>query len=533
MDDREPRAGYRLQNIIKNDVWQQLRTQIPQPEYFIKNPYEWYEGSADENDYIGGYIPYYYTFELKIFNIVDKIAPMKHFDIEDTERTKFLEYVLNPRYLGDFSLYDLYELYIKSINTALITNDAIFLKKIEDNRKAHTRITGVVAPYKYLLRNQHLQKRDLPEIEYKYVGTKRVIDWIQLLTSKRSDYVIIDSVKKAKPKKITTDIKIINHDFINFGFKSKAKNKQLIKIFDIEPQQLTKPLDTVFPLKQNKKYQLKSVYPIGTYLMDIFFVGKIGYLLLINGNSRFSYSELLNGVAIVEVDGLMKFGDIAKSGEAIYRALQAIINRMKAPANIRFIRGDGEASFGSSTVNMLLRVYKIRFVKTQRMTPGDTPIWSNSTKKLKTEPYHTSLSIIDRICRTIRDMSYNMRTNITPKTMPIITQYYNSAPHNTLTKIMNFTLTPDDVEHDIDLQEEIVKRINATNYNIKYMPGFELHVGSVVKVYNFRGKMEKRRSDMLSDLYTIIDVVGNFYELQNNRDPTIKIKRTRSFIEPV
>ena len=48
---------------------------------------------------------------------------------------------------------------------------------------------------------------------------------------------------------------------------------------------------------------------------------------------------------------------------------------------------------------------------------------------------HTSLSLINRLCRSFRDMAFNMNTTIVDqKIMNQILDNYNNAPHKTLTE---------------------------------------------------------------------------------------------------
>jgi hypothetical protein len=66
-----------------------------------------------------------------------------------------------------------------------------------------------------------------------------------------------------------------------------------------------------------------------------------------------------------------------------------------------------------------------------------------NTKFKDTSPNHTSLSIIDRVIRTIRDLAYNMKVGqITPPIMDKIITLYTNAPHIGLTNIVKFDVTP-------------------------------------------------------------------------------------------
>ena len=52
---------------------------------------------------------------------------------------------------------------------------------------------------------------------------------------------------------------------------------------------------------------------------------------------------------------------------------------------------------------------------------------------------HTSLSIIDRVCRTIRDIAFNLNLKggiYNQEAMDLILYYYNNTAHDSLTKML-------------------------------------------------------------------------------------------------
>ena len=137
-------------------------------------------------------------------------------------------------------------------------------------------------------------------------------------------------------------------------------------------------------------------------------------------------------------------------------------------------------------------------------------------KSIKKESKHTSLSIIDRVIRTIRDIAYNLEYDkITPKRMRYIEFLYNNAPHETLTKYAGQPTSPNDVNNDPELEEFIVRRINQENYNIANSLGFELPNNQKVIVYNERNPFVKRRSQIEPGNYKIIGRKENQYIIED------------------
>jgi hypothetical protein len=112
-------------------------------------------------------------------------------------------------------------------------------------------------------------------------------------------------------------------------------------------------------------------------------------------------------------------------------------------------------------------------------------------------------------------MAYNSGVGtITPKIMKELVNLYNNAPHDTLTKIMGFPVSPNQAEHDSKLEAEIIKRIIAKNNDIKQLCVFRLAAGQSVAVYNSADQMLKRRSKTKPGVYTVEEFSGILYKLR-------------------
>jgi hypothetical protein len=137
-------------------------------------------------------------------------------------------------------------------------------------------------------------------------------------------------------------------------------------------------------------------------------------------------------------------------------------------------------------------------------------------QKLPQEPNHTSLALIDRVSRTLRDMAFNMRVAlIVPHVFESIISLYNQAPHNTLSKIMGFPVAPLMTMEDQVLKYEIRRRLTAQNQVIKSNKGFHLPLGSYVAVLNEHQKFYKRRRLVKSKIYEITGFNGILFRLRS------------------
>jgi hypothetical protein len=123
------------------------------------------------------------------------------------------------------------------------------------------------------------------------------------------------------------------------------------------------------------------------------------YLICINGNTRYLLVEPAN--VVKGVCGELEIKADEKSSDLYLRSLTSIISR----AHIRFLRGDVERAFGSRAS---LKLYSLQ-----------EPVmeWQTVKRQLG-QINHRSVSIIDRVVRTLRDLAYKWNAaQITPALM--------------------------------------------------------------------------------------------------------------------
>lgn len=306
--------------------------------------------------------------------------------------------------------------------------------------------------------------------------------------------------------------------------KAKNQDKAIADISEIADKENKKEyVPNNFPLKENKKYYLHSVHEPGTYFMDIMFTGKLGYLLCINANTRYLYASVLNRQ--FNFGKGIKYGvRCLKNVSSFKKAFEKCLDDGMIPVKLI---GDNEGAFKSCQnegyFNKIIQnrfgIENGEFQGVRRMKRGVYPRFM-PTEYSKSEPLHTSLGIIDRVIRTLRDMAYNgERGVITPEDMKDLVSIYNRAPHTTLSRFAGEEVTPEMVQNDPELEKFIMRRICQENYNVRKQDGYELEVGDEVKVYNDTDKFQKRRSIIQpgnhyvayyeNGLYNIVDDEGN------------------------
>lgn len=327
----------------------------------------------------------------------------------------------------------------------------------------------------------------------------------------------------------------LNEFIQQIGYKSKDKIKHLIqKNYGIEYHNSWLPDFTpnYFPLKENKKnYGLHIVAPPNSFMIDLMFEnGQYVYLVAINMNTRKLWVESTEfQIEQNENEELVK--QRLKSTENVMFALNKMIQRgMK----VKYIKGDGEGAFHSNLMQEYFHRNDIQFFDVRRQITK-YPIYMqdlNMVQSIKSEAEHTSVSLIDRVIRTIRDLAYNMNIGlITPKIMNRIETIYNDAPHSTLSKYAGQPVSPNDVDNDPQLEAFITRKIRQENYNISSQLGFNLVNGQEVSVFNERNNMAKRRSQIEPGTFRIKQRIGNIYEIIDENGNT-QLK-TRAKINPL
>jgi hypothetical protein len=331
--------------------------------------------------------------------------------------------------------------------------------------------------------------------------------------------------------------------FYNLGYKSKLKRKYGMSALNINPADvpvLRAPVNS-FPIKDNmKQYSLKSYYKRGTYIVDFMFETRfITYLVCINANTRYLYVVNTNVSTKENDDGMITI--LPNDSKTITAYLEALKHIIASGAQIKYLRGDGEKAFKATTPTGLLtetgRYYKSQNIVWEdvvRYKPVEYPAFMTyqNSKYKDTAPNHTSLSIIDRVIRTIIDLAYNMGGGqITSPIMEKIVMLYNNAPHRGLSQIMKFVVSPTMADNDAELEREIIRRQMIRNENIINSEGFMLPVGTNVAVYNEKDAMAKRRTVNKPYTYTVNGFHGGFFDLKDTDGKTTLAARSK--IKPI
>jgi hypothetical protein len=300
------------------------------------------------------------------------------------------------------------------------------------------------------------------------------------------------------------------------GFRDQRKIRAIEQGLGLPPGGMTQfpRLTNSFPTKANKKkYCLKAVYPEYTYIMDIMECKPyIQYLILINPLTKFVYAQLLNDIEDRRIVPI--FGKI--DAKRFMEKFDALLNE-NINLKIEILQSDSEPAFSAGNTKTFYRRKRIQWRPVKRMTPLEYPTFMNYERigTTRTEPKHTSLSPVDRIIKTIRDMMFNMRIGtLTPVAMRGILAQYHYAPHRGLSELMGFAISPSLMEEFPQLQWEVRRRLIARNQEIYMSNGYDLPIGTKVAIFNENTAMGKRRSVVKPEVFVVLDFNGAFYRLR-------------------
>ena len=198
-----------------------------------------------------------------------------------------------------------------------------------------------------------------------------------------------------------------------------------------------------------------------------------------------------------------------KTADSIYNNLIEFVNKFHP----RKITSDEEAGFiAKKNMDYLKR--------------------NNCSVFIVQERNHSTLGIIDRFIRTLRDMNTAQMKNdeqntdeefsfISPVKMNILLESYNNTVHSS-TK-----MTPKEMMDDPEMEDKYIRKClerQNQQYGIK---DFKLNIGDFVRYITDRDRFGKRRFNVSRESYKIDDSLGNIYTIIARDGTTRNLPRWR------
>ena len=185
-----------------------------------------------------------------------------------------------------------------------------------------------------------------------------------------------------------------------------------------------------FNLKNNLKYQLKTVAPRHILIIDLVYFNMFVYLLAINVNARKAYaipSPLIkfqsNNSYIVREKGHKETSNVIKMFKQLLK--QTSIKMVICDQELAFLSKE----FKNLCMNQGITIHNYIMNRIEGINPKDNTRNSSAI--------HGLLSILDRLVRTLRNMTYNIG---------IINQDYNIE---TNVRVMNESNSFDKLKHNL------------------------------------------------------------------------------------
>ena len=311
----------------------------------------------------------------------------------------------------------------------------------------------------------------------------------------------------------------------NIAFHSKFKIDRLKKLLDKDELKDKIVTSRTFPLERNKKFYLHKLREPNSYIIDIMFEDKLGYLVAIECNSRYLYVDCLN--RSVFNDPNKRSTKNIRTTTSVLHSLQNLINKGMRPHRLT---GDAEGSFASKGAIDFYNSHNIIWEPVNRMFDSIYPDFMN--KKKTTSPLHSSLGIIDRVIRTLRDMAFNTKTpKIIPTIMDELVEQYNNAPHRTLSEYAGQLVSPRDMMSNQNLYNFICRKICQTNFNIEAQKDFNIPIGTEIKVYNNKDILKKRRTIVQPGRFWVEGFSNGLFIIKDEKNHRQRLPRYR--IEPL
>ena len=267
--------------------------------------------------------------------------------------------------------------------------------------------------------------------------------------------------------------------------------------------------------QQKKKYMLHTVAPRHSFIIDYFFPGKFIYLLCVNVNTRKAFAipinniqEINEGKWIVPIKG-------NKTEETAVEQLKKLMKMTK----VKHIMCDLEKAFISKSFKEFCTKNKIELNHYHKNNLKGFDIKESSRGN------HGTLSILDRLCRTLRSMNNNLGNdeNIPPNVMDFLLKEYNNSPHTTLSKLAQKQVSPNDVDKDKRLEDFICGKLMKENMITKTRDDWNVK-GWNVRCFNEAGKFDKVKRKLLPGTWKVKGNEHGLFVCQQGEN-SIKVPR--------
>ena len=257
-----------------------------------------------------------------------------------------------------------------------------------------------------------------------------------------------------------------------------------------------------FSIKKNLQYQVHLVAPRHTLIIDLFFPGRFVYLLAVNVNTRKAFA--IPSPIISKINN--QRWNIPQEGHKTVGNVMKMFNQLLAKTPIKMIYCDYEPAFISREFKRMCESKGIKLNTYQINTVEE--LTTNNGKKA----VHGALSVLDRLCRTLRNMAYNigvLNQEIDPDIMNYLINEYNNSPHTSFYKIFKKEITPNQMDLNKELEDWFCYHVSKRNFIIKNSKGY--NIKCPVRVMNNAAMFDKLKHKLLPGIFTIEGKEGGLF----------------------
>ena len=298
--------------------------------------------------------------------------------------------------------------------------------------------------------------------------------------------------------------------------KYYATRNKVPRVFD----NLSDKSNDYFNWKVQKKVMKHYVAGRHTFQIDHMVSGRFKYLLAINVNTRKAFFAIPDEI---RRSGVTFYPPVAEGGkwEVDEHSAVSEIKHIMKQTPVKVIMMDEEGAFKGNIFKRFLRRNGIE-LKYEDKYDVDDIIETQETRR-KT---HNTTVLVDRLIRTLRQMNYNLGLpqQIEPQTLYYLIYEYNNSIHTTLSKILKRKVTPNDVDNDVNLENELVKRIRVMNFFVENSDDYAIKDNAKVRVYNDADFMDKVKPKLLPGTWEFVERDGGLYSVRRGEN-TIKVPR--------
>ena len=280
-------------------------------------------------------------------------------------------------------------------------------------------------------------------------------------------------------------------------------------------------------MKKQRKLMKHWAGPRYTFVIDYMFAGhnnsgpatagnkegtKWGYLLAINVNTRKAFWALPSKIR--------KHGEkytVQKNlNENMAGAIESLKEIMKQTP-VKHLLSDQEKAFGSQFQQFLKEngISHRFYVKNNVSDIMET--------NEKSRGNHSFTSLVDRLIRTLRTMAYLLtrKEEIDPKLMEYLVDEYNNSPHSTLSKYIRRPVSPNEVDANLELEEQVVKCVLAANFEAELSTP---KLSKYVRVYNDAHSWDKVKPKLLPGWFEVVGKEAGLVVLKQGKT-ILKVNR--------